>query len=535
MSRRTLLTAAACGCLALAMGPCPGGPGFRTFDGSLNNPFQLLWGAADVPLLRLVPSDYGDGISSPAGATRPSPRAISNAVHAQTGSIPNAQGASDWVWQWGQFLDHDIDLTPGADPAEAFPIPVPLGDALFDPFFTGTETIDLNRSIWDATTGTSVDNPRQQLNRITSWIDASNVYGSDRHRADGLRTMVDGRLETSAGDLLPFNTGGLENDIGPAGGNPTQFFVAGDIRANEQAGLAATHTLFVREHNRLADALRVANPLASDEWIYQRARRFVGALIQHITYHEFLPALLGPGALAAYVGYDVGVDPSIANVFSTACFRFGHSMLSPVLQRLDASGAVIPDGNLALRDAFFDPTRITQEGGIEPLLRGLAAQAAQNVDVFIIDDVRNFLFGPPGAGGFDLASLNLQRGRDHGLPSYNDAREAFGLARKTSFADVSTDPVVQARLASVYADVDEIDAWTGGLAEDPVNGGLVGELVATVLIEQFEALRDGDRFWYERILPPAELADVQATTLADVIRRNSPIGAELQDDVFHTP
>ena len=222
------------------------------------------------------------------------------------------------------------------------------------------------------------------------------------------------------------------------------------------------------------------------------------------------------------------------NEFSTAIYRFGHSALSANLLRLDASLNPIPDGNLALRDAFFNPSRIVDEGGIEPLLRGLATQACSTIDTELVDDVRNFLFGPPGAGGFDLASLNIQRGRDHGLPSYNEARQAMGLTTRSSFAEVNGDPAVQARLASVYADVDEIDLWAGTLAEEPFNGGHVGELAFWVIKRQFESLREGDRYWYMAGgFSAQEVADLESTTLADVIRRNTSIGAEISDDVFN--
>ena len=166
------------------------------------------------------------------------------------------------------------------------------------------------------------------------------------------------------------------------------------------------------------------------------------AEIQVITYREFLPALLGPGALRPYTGYNPSVDASISNEFSTASYRFGHSALSPTLLCVDRNGNEIAQGHLPLRDAFFNPSRITDEGGIEPLLRGLAAQERQAVDAFVVDDVRNFLFGPPGSGGFDLASLNIQRGRDHVVPSYNDERETMGLGGVSSFSGVSSDPEI---------------------------------------------------------------------------------------------
>ncbi len=255
--------------------------------------------------------------------------------------------------------------------------------------------------------------------------------------------------------------------------------------------------------------------------------------MQVITYREFLPRLLGPDALPPYVGYDPTLNAGINNEFSTAAYRLGHTLLSPRLMRLDADGQAIAAGHLALRDAFFRPDRLVDEGGIEPVLRGLTAQPAQELDAYVVDDVRNFLFGPPGAGGLDLASLNLQRGRDHGLPAYNVVRQAYGLPPVTSFAQITSDPGVQARLASAYGDVGQLDPWAGALAEDHIAPGMVGPMVRAVLVDQFRRLRDGDRFWYQRLFDGDELAALEATRLSDVIRRNTDIAAgEIPDDVF---
>jgi len=398
------------------------------------------------------------------------------------------------------------------------PIAIPLGDPYFDPAGSGDVRLSFRRSIYDPGSGVADGIPREQLNEITAWIDASQVYGSDADTAASLRTFVGGRLAVSDGDLLPVDEAG--------------FFRAGDVRANEQLGLIAMHTVFVREHNRIVASMARMQPTLSDEQLYQRARRIVGALLQAITFREFLPALLGPDPLPPYSGYRPTADAPIANEFSTAAFRLGHSLLNTTMLRLDADGHPIAAGNIALREAFFAPDRIRDEGGIEPILRGLAAQAAQNVDPFVVDDVRNFLFGPPGAGGFDLASLNIQRGRDHGLPSYNDMRRALGLRPARRFADISSNREIRNRLASVYVSVEDIDLWIGGLAEDHRPGALVGPLIATILTHQFENLRDGDRFWYQRILTPLEQAIVGSTRLADVIRRNTAIGSELDRDAF---
>ena len=501
----------------------------RTIDGNNNNVENPLWGSANSQLLRYTPPAYQDGIAQPSGADRPNAREISNTVAAQESPIYNEKSASDFIWQWGQFIDHDITLSDEGRPLEPFPIHIPTGDPDFDPQSTGTQQIFLNRAIYDPATGTASDNPRQQINQITAFIDASMVYGSDPMRAEALRANDGtGRLKTSSGNLLPFNTSGLPN----LGGSDPTLFIAGDIRANEQAGLTSMHTLFMREHNRVANLMHARFPKLHDDEIYEAARAWVGALIQVITYKEFLPMLLGPNALKPYTGYKREVNPGIATEFSTAAYRVGHTLLSPVLLRLEKNGKPIPEGNLPLREAFLVPSRLINEGGIEPLLRGLASNRAQEVDNYVIDDVRNFLFGPPGSGGFDLVSLNLQRGRDHGLPSYNDVRLAYGLSPVLTFADITKTPEVQQRLESAYGRVELVDVWIGAVSEDHRRGAMVGELISTILINQFERLRDGDRFFYLNTFPHFQIRILEATTLADIIRRNTTIGREIQDNVF---
>jgi hypothetical protein len=506
----------------------------RTFDGTGNTLGDA--GAAGKNLRRDTQVAYGDLTWTMGRQSVTGPRQISNAVVSQSSSILNSRQMSDMVWQWGQFMDHDLDLTPGGG------IEFANIDTTGDPDFLGTP-IGFSRSIFDATTGDSIGNPRQQINNITSFIDSSNVYGTSAAHANGLRSGVGGQLATSAGNLLPFNTGGLANDNGPAGGADADFFVSGDIRTNEQAGLTSIHTLWMREHNHWADRIATETSLTTDEEIFQAARKIVNAEMQAITYNEWLPALTGT-TLGAYTGFDSAVDPSVSNEFSAAAFRIGHSMLSSTLLRLDDTGAVIPEGNLALQSAFFNPDNIT-DVGIEPYLKGLASQAAQEIDNQIVDDVRNFLFGPPGAGGVDLAALNIQRGRDHGLCDYNTMRVDYGLAPVTDFTDITSDTAVSDALASVYADVNEIDPWIGMLAEDHVAGSSVGELMQLIILDQFERVRDGDRFFYLNTDDPGSLAsllselgmtlgELDGTILSEVLERNTGYSS-FQTNVFFIP
>lgn len=487
----------------------------RSYDGSDNNVDHPQWGTPGEQLLRVSPVDYADGVAAPAGADRPGAREISNLLVDQAEERPNARGVSAYIYAWGQFIDHDIDLTePPAANREAFPVAVPTGDPLFDPDGTGGQLISLTRSRYDAATGTGADNPRQQINQITAWIDGSMVYGSDETTADSLRAHVGGLLLTSADNLPPTDSNGR--------------FLAGDNRVNENIELTAMHTLFVREHNYWARRIAAANRSLTDEQIFQQARAIVIAEVQAITFNEFLPALVGRGAIERYAGYDSTVNPSVANEFSTAAFRL-HTFINDDVEFFGNDGRAVRE-EISLAEAFGNPA-LFRETGADTLLKYLASTQAQEFDNQIVGSLRNFLFGQPGQGGLDLASLNIQRSRDHGLADYNSVREAYGLERVESFDEISSNPQVQAALDGLYGSVDNIDLWAGALAEDRVRGAAVGELAQTIVADQFERLRDGDRFWYQRIFTGRALERIESTSLGDIIARNTSI-TNLQENVF---
>jgi hypothetical protein len=517
---------------------------FYSIDGSGNNLAHPDWGSVGQDLLRIAPAQYGGNGSGSvlAGANRPSPRLISDvlATDATDGSLPNSRFMSDWVYAWGQFIDHDIDLTSGGvgAQAQAANIPVPTGDPFFDPNNTGTAVIDFNRSEFDPATGTSKRNPRQQFNNITAFLDGSMIYGSDPTRANDLRAHYGGRLLTlgdqtgdpSKNGLLPLNTFGLPNANDAHLVPDNQLFLAGDVRANENIELTAVHTLFLREHNRIADQISSTFPGLSDETVFQLTRAIVIAEVQSITFNEFLPALLGNDAIPAYQGYNPNVNPDIATEFSTAGYRVGHSLLAPDVQFLNPDGSTQAPA-VSLANSFFNPPAFEQNGA-DPILKYLATDNAQEVDNKIVPELQNFLFGPPGAGGFDLASLNIQRGRDHGLADYNTTRAAYGLPRVTSFDQITSNTTLQGELKQLYGNVNNIDLWVGGLAEDHVPRASVGPLFQTIVADQFEHIRDGDRLWFENLYAgtPA-LAALENTTLAQVIARNT-VDTDLQANVF---
>jgi hypothetical protein len=341
--------------------------------------------------------------------------------------------------------------------------------------------------------------------------------------------------------LLPFNTAGLPNDNdGPFPDN--QMFLAGDVRANENVLLTSLQTVFAREHNRLVDRIAVEQPTLNAEQQYQLARKIVGAEMQIITYREFLPAVMGSRAPQAEAyRYISGQNASVTNSFAHSAYRFGHSTLSSDLQLVGSDGTAT---ELPLRNAFFNPTILANNPSkIDDLLRGAAQQVSQEVDVFLVDDVRNFLFGPPGAGGLDLAALNIQRGRDHGLPHYNSLRSSYRLPTVGQFSQLTSDPQLQQALQTIYnGNINNIDPWIGGLAEDHLPGSSVGASISAILENQFARTRDGDRLFYlanaaglftNGVLNPeiAAIINLNGLRLSDVIEANSQV-ANLQENVF---
>lgn len=523
----------------------------RTFDGSGNNVANPTWGKTDIALLRDTPKGklkigYSDGVSKLRKG--PNPRRISNAVCQEATPRPDAHPElTSFMWAWGQFLDHEIDLTREQTdedhPHEVEPIRAPKND----PVGPGAE-IHFSRSRFVDGTG-SKGIPREQPNVLSAYIDASNVYGASTERALAIRALDGtGKLRVSDGkhgDLLPYNTMGLPNPQGPLRENedPSDFFVAGDVRVNEHGVLICMHTLFVREHNRICDELnerpdsrllREIRALGRDEAIYQRARRHVIAIEQVITYEEFLPALLGPKVLPTRSYYDPKVNASIANVFSTAAYRLGHDMLNseiPLASPYDGERL----RSISLDKAFWKPELIERRG-IDTFLAGLAQTQMEAINCQTVEDVRSFLFNvhPEVPDGLlDLAALNIQRGRDHGLPDYNQCRADYGLKRVRRFEDITTNKERVERLKEAYQTVNEIDPWIGGLCEDPHGKSIVGEFFHAVLFDQFQRLRDGDRFWYERDpgLSESEKKKLKKTRLSDVIKRNTLI-SRIQKDVF---
>lgn len=514
----------------------------RSYDGSGNSLVVPTRGVAGTGMIRF---GYSAQFLDSSGAMitdaqRANPRDVSNAVFAQSSSVKSMRGLSDFAWGWGQFVTHDIELIKTDNGAGVNgSAPIAVNDA-FDPLAPGP--IPFTRA--DFTTIQSRGGGRTPINYVSSYLDGSVVYGSDSTRAAALRD-TGGKLLLDAGGLLPRNTPGLEvENNGPL--PSTSMFLAGDIRANENPLLTSLHTVFAREHNRLVDAIAVQQPSLDDEGRYQLARKLVGAEIQAITYREFLPALIGGGVstdnLQSHT-YQQSLDASVTNAFANAAFRLGHSQVSSDLSIVDETGAA---STIPLRNAFHNPTLIDGDPSlVDDLLRGAAGQRSEEIDTLVVDDLRNALFGPPGSGGLDLAAINIQRGRDAGLPNYRSLKLSHEAGSIFTFDDITSDPDLADALEATYGSIANIDSWVGGLAEDHVAGASVGRFFYEVIDSQFRRLRYGDRLFYtgvdaglynDGVLDPAiaELVDLDTVTLADIIEANTGVTG-LQDNVFFAP
>jgi hypothetical protein len=444
-------------------------PILRALDGSGNNVAHPTWGQAGTIYPRLGPANYADHASAMQGG--PSPRLISNRVFNDEGqNLFSENDVSQWGWVWGQFIDHDIGLRDET-PAEAAPMPFDANDPL-EAFANDPGEMDFNRTPAAPGTGTGPSNPRQEINTLSSVIDGSQIYGPSATRLAWL-TAPNGYDLFLPGDDLPHasdKAGAPPMDLmGPLTGNPQAAVVAGDVRANENVGLTAVQTLFAREHNRIADSLP---DTLSPEVRFQIARRVVGAEIQYITYHEFLPAMGVP--LAPYSGYKPSVDPAVTNEFATTGFR-GHSMVhgefeptlpgakftTTQLSSFTTSGMKVEpndDGTdtiiIPLGLAFGNPDLIEQFG-LGPMLGSLSEREYRN-DEQIDNSLRSVLFETPKPGTTDptacnepapnpacfsnvsdLGALDVQRERDHGMPAYNQMRALYGLAPIRSFTQLT--------------------------------------------------------------------------------------------------
>ncbi|XP_074046499.1 myeloperoxidase-like [Macrotis lagotis] len=530
---------------------CPDSSSYRTSTGTCNNWMHPMRGASNRGFARWLPADYEDGLSIPKGATEgklyngfplPLVRQVSSELaHVSNDKVTQDQNRSLIFMQWGQWVDHDLVFSPSTDAnprkkegscetnscvfdPPCFPIKFPPNDPRIGtqdfcmPFARTSPACNPNTFV------------REQINAITSFMDANMVYGSEEFLANLLRNQsshlgllaVNEKFQDEGLDFLPFETRNKKNPCLLTNKEANiPCFRGGDMRANENLGLMVFHTLFLREHNRLAMELKKLNPHWDGEVLYQEARKIIGAMIQIITFRDYLPLVLGNEMeqyIPPYIGYNESVDPTVANVFSSA-FRFGHGSIPPFVSRLDAKFQPNgPNSTVPLHLTFCASWRIIQEGGIDPVLRGLLINPSKMMkqNEIMTEEVQNRLFEQTEVMGLDLAALNLQRGRDHGIPGYTAWRRFCGLSEPQTveeLGDIFQNIKLAEKFLALYGTADNIDLWIGAVNEPFVPDGRVGPLLSCLIGRQFQQVRDGDRFWWEN---PGVFTDEQVESLKSV-------------------
>ena len=303
------------------------------------------------------------------------------------------------------------------------------------------------------------------------------VYGSTQEVAGRLRLFSGGLLKQGGvtGTLkrnLPFESQ-ADSEASDSG---VPHFDAGDVRVNENVPLTIMHTIWLSQHNLIVTELAKLNPCWDDDRLYQEGHKVVGAMIQIITYKEFLPLIFGEDGyntfIGSYPGYSPNTDVTIPNSFAIAAFRFGHSLIRPEFTHLDKDNKPLDIGPLSLHDSFFNPLQYFISGGTDPILRGLMQDRSKEVDEFLTMVLTEQLFAPTSTGlGRDLASRNTQRGREHGLPSYRSFQEyCYNIYEiPSTFHSQGVEGRLR-RLYGITGFTNGIDSFAGGLAEERMSG-----------------------------------------------------------------
>ncbi|KPM10364.1 oxidase/peroxidase-like protein, partial [Sarcoptes scabiei] len=383
-----------------------------------------------------------------------------------------------------------------------YPIQVPNDDPYYK--FYPRKCMDFVRSTAGAKPNCPLG-PRHQINVVSAFLDADIIYGRTLATSKRLRKFVGGKLRSTQTyrtiglkDLLPYKTQNADNGCERTGhGSQSYCYDTGDDRSNVQIQLTVMHTVWLRHHNQIAEVLAEINPHWNDERIYQETRKIISAMIQHITYNEFLPIVVGRQAInkyglnlakyGYYHGYDSKINPGI-----------------PTLRQ---------------------PFSLNHPGVLDSFLFGLINQPAYKVDSTMANEITNHLFQKPGEQfGLDLAAINILRGREMGVPGYNFMREYCGLPKLNHFNDLYglVENTTIRRYMQLYEDVDDIDFWSIGVAEQPLPGAMVGPTFACIISEQFSQLRNGDRFWYENgnglhKFSPEQLKEIRNVKLARIL------------------
>ncbi|GLV44095.1 Peroxidase [Carabus blaptoides fortunei] len=532
---------------------------YRSYDGTYNNLNHTNWGKSNTAFLRfLVPRYNGPGgevaRSVEDDSTLPNARWLSTQIFPDMDRPSPSKTLA--TMQWGQLLAHDMGLSPNsadnccvnasryADQCMSIEIPAD------DPFYSKYNQTCMNmmRSDSESVTFGCLSYPNQ-INSVTQYIDLSLVYGSNKTTALSLRQCKGGLLSTSSGPrvFLPLSSNPII-DCNVPSPNGT-CYRAGDTRVNQNTQLTCLQTVLLREHNRMATKLAAINPHWGDERLYQETRAILIAVFQHISYKEWLPLIVGDSYMKKHSLYPLksgytydycsDVNPATANSFMTGAYRVFHSGIQGHLQMINTTTRC-PFRSLNISDWMLKPGIITNNSNnFDELLLGLTVEPVQAIDRFFTTQMTEMMFHDNLPFGEDLESFDIQRGRDHGIPSYNVMRELCNLTKAKNFSDlidVMEEEHVEL-LVDTYNNVDDIDYFVGGTLEKPAEDSAVGPSFLCLIGEQFVRKKISDRFWYENGHQPhsftkAQLQEIRKSSFSRLLCDNGDNITHMQPNGF---
>nr|XP_039267420.1 dual oxidase 1-like isoform X1 [Styela clava] len=525
---------------------------FSRFDGWYNNLFHTEWGTPGTAIFRIANEDNIFGTQS----NVPNSRRISDAFRSVEDGVLSTSRQSVMLPFFAQMIVDDIvDTRRVACPAEYLNIRVP------NTTNNDEKIMPVYRSKFDKKSGSSVNSPRNLANEATSWLDGSTIYGPSQSWSEHLREFRRGRLNSQGNttefptfnyNKIPLINPTLDRSQHPMKRNPAELLSFGNPRGNENVFLMAVGIIWFRYHNFLAQRFASENPGWPDEKVFENARRWTVATYQNIALYEMLPALVENFTVPAYEGYNSLLDPAITAEFSAAAMRIGHSMIPAgvSLRRRNCSVVnplpaeyMMSAGEPALRlcNTYWQLQGAITKHGIDDIIRGLISQTAERADHMIVDDLRDFLYGPLKRSRMDLLALTIERGRDAGLASYNNVRRSLGLSEIRSFSQFTGVPdLVLASITEVYRNnTNLLEVYVGGILESAANNNGADSLFGRIIIEQMVRLRNSDRYWFENVeegyFSRNNISEIRNTTFRDVIIATTSIEAdELQRDIFFT-
>ncbi|XP_022170134.1 peroxidase-like isoform X2 [Myzus persicae] len=541
---------------------------YRTMDGSCNNILYPTWGQTNTANTRIIQANYSDGYShlrkSVSGSELPEVRKIRKTIFKDIDK--SSAKHSLFVMQYAQIINHDtartLDKETGSYgpvkccnddgstleilPKECLQIRIP-----HDEPESKYRCLSVPRSLDTSDKGCNMK-PVRQIFGVSSFLDASVLYGTDYETSRSIRTLKYGKLRRQLG---PNGKSFLPNvkkatELCNVTKDNTVCYLSVDPTINGAPQMAVVITSLLRLHNYLCDELIYLNPNWDDERIYQEARRILIAMHQHITYNEFVPILLGRDfARENYLlpmtdgfddSYDQYLNPTTTTSFTAAAYRSVHSSIRGFIEMVSEARNIT--SRIRLKDFFFKPDIIQRQGNYDSFTRGLLKQHVQEIDQYFTEEISEFAIRfPERHRRVDLVSIDMARGRDYGEPPYNKFRKLCGLKEAKNFDSLidQMDKKHIEALSKMYEHVDDIDYYVAGLLEKSKPGSLLGHTFQCVVGEMFFRFKYGDRYYYEfgnqiGSFKLEQLNEIRKTSLALLVCLTSDIYS-VQRNTFEIP